>query len=150
MKKNLLKTTFMVLCFAVFAACGGNSDKTEAKSSGTVNEKDQSAITILTYAAQEANKQLQGQQLDEVTTFVSCGFENNCFTYRYMIDENLVSIEDLRAAKDEIKKVTYETLQNESDFVTGIQPHLQQLHSKLMYVYTGSQSEESMTIEYQY
>ena len=87
--------------------------------------------------------------VDEATTFADIELTSERLTYFYDIDEEQVDINLLKAAVDEIRKVTEQDLRSNENTVIGLYIKMsRQTGRGLSLVYRGTQSGEEVIIDF--
>ena len=100
---------------------------------------------IVNEAAEKANKLMAGQKLDEMTTALSVKFDGTNFVYTYEIDENLMTIEQLRLLQDNLILSIKNGWDNDPNMIK-LKTALKQIEGNAIYHYIGSKSKETHTI----
>lgn len=101
------------------------------------------AKSILKAEIEEANKDLSGKYVDEITIMSSCEFDGKNIFYNYEIDEELVSLDDIDISILE-DSITEEWKTNPD--LKELTHQLNILEGSAIYSYTGSNTGESFSI----
>ena len=127
--------SFLVLCF--LCSCSNGPKKLSS-------EEISKLKTVIEVEANKVNKQMAGQKVDEMTTLLSAVFDGTDFVYTYEIDEDIFPIEKMRVLKDDFTQHLKETWVD-----NPAKPSLNAINAKVVYIYTGSLSEDTLKIEFE-
>lgn len=84
-------------------------------------------------------------KIDYMTTMVLCELDGNDLVYNYIVDENYISIEELRSTKRASMKKNLEATWNSSGTATT-RSNLKTIGGKVIYKYRGNISQKTMVI----
>jgi len=82
--------------------------------------------------------------VDEMTKLMSVDFDGTYFMYTYEIDEDILTVENMQALKDDLTKYLKKTWVD-----NPAKPSMNAIHGKVVYVYKGSLSKDTLRIEFE-
>ena len=101
------------------------------------------AKSILKAEIEEANEDLSGKYVDEITIMSSCEFDGKNIIYNYVIDEDQVAFDDIdRSLLEDNINSLWET----NPDLKGLTHQLNILEGSAIYSYTGSNTGETFSI----
>lgn len=133
---TMKKCIFIQLMLFVCAALGN------AQSSyGDV----QRAKEFLEMEAASTNELLSGESVGYGIKLLSCDFDGKNFIYSYEIDEDYISIEQMRETREE-RQVAIKRMLMDTDEFAPIIRNLKKINGNVIYYYVGNMSHKSMSI----
>lgn len=143
------KIVLLLLSLVLFVSCA-NRDEQSSKSSDSKENKSSSSEAVL-----EAKEKLEEetslfnqslpQQVDEITTCVSCKFDGKDVIYEYVVDESYATISQLKNNKDVLRS-NLKSIWDEYPAMKEMKKRLQTVGGKVVYKYSGSDTGEKMVI----
>ena len=128
---------FFMLSVLILTACGSPQAEKE-------NVREQ-----LRKEAETANKNLKGVQIDYATTSNGCEFKNDTFYYYYTVNEQYVDFDAMRAQENALKANIKSTLDSSEETIALLEL-IKKVNGKIVYEYTGSDSNQIFTITLDY
>ena len=113
----------------------------------TNSEDIQKAKDALQLEAQAANNLLRGTYIDNATKCLSCEFDGKNIIYSYEVNEDIISIEQLRIQKETMEKILHTYLKTNA-LVTETKKNLKKIKGKFIYHYIGDTSCSVMTLSF--
>lgn len=132
MKKCIFIQLMLFLCATFGNAQSGYSDVQRAKE-------------FLDMEAASANELLSGESVGLGMKLLSCDFDGKNFIYSYEINEDYVSIEQMRETKEE-RQVAIKRMLMDTDEFAPIIRNLSKINGNVIYYYIGNMSHKSMSI----
>lgn len=138
---------FLVMLVALSSCSNGSQKNQEAAKTENVLDKEEikKAKESLKTEAVIGDKLLAGKQADPMTTIVSIDFDGTNFIYNYEVDEEYISIDQMRTNQETMEKNIKNNLDNAPGFI-GAKENLMKINGKVVYNYVGSESKKVLTI----
>ncbi|MBO4565225.1 MAG: hypothetical protein J5720_07305 [Bacteroidaceae bacterium] len=115
---------------------------------GVSSEDADKIKEVIKIEAELTNKVLKGQKVDDATKVIEVDFDGTDFVYNYELDEEYLTIENLKILEDDMTKYQKEMWKSNPQ-LSNLKNNLNKINGKVVYKYTGSETKKTVTIAFE-